>query len=72
MTSSVEELHTVPVSLIKDYDLVAAWRQRHLLLSKHFDLVPHNIYASACKFAFCKLSSKLSQALRQQSVYRES
>ena len=37
----------VPVSFIKNDDLMAPWRQCHLLLSKHLDLVSHNIYASA-------------------------
>ena len=36
-----------PVSLIKNDDLMAPWRQCHLLLRKHLDLVSHNIYASA-------------------------
>jgi len=70
--SLLKEEHTVPVSFIKNYDLVSAWRQCHLLLSKHLDLIPHNIYASVRKFAFCKLPITLRQTLMQHRVYRES
>jgi hypothetical protein len=40
-----------PICLIQDYDFVPAWRQRHLFLRKHLDLVAHHVYAPAAATA---------------------
>lgn len=36
-----------PVSFIQDNDLVSSFGQCDLLLSKHFDLIPHHVDSSA-------------------------
>jgi hypothetical protein len=40
-----------PICLVQDDDFVPAWRQRHLFLRKHLDLVAHYVDASAAATA---------------------
>jgi len=37
------------VCLVQDYQLVPARRQRHLFGRKHFNLVPHDVYAAVVR-----------------------
>lgn len=49
ITMKKSEKKLSPVSFIQYNYLVSARRQRYFLLSKHLDLVPHNIYSSTTK-----------------------
>jgi hypothetical protein len=49
--SSSSSAEASPICLIQDDDFVPAWRQRHLFLRKHLDLVAHHVYAPAAATA---------------------
>ena len=45
----IGEAMTLPVRFVENDDLVAAWRQCHLFLSKRLDLVPYDVDASVTR-----------------------
>lgn len=55
---AVETVTVSPVGFVQNDDLVSPFGQRHLLLSKHLDLVPHHIDAPATKASLTDSGTK--------------